>query len=247
MKAIHLPSGGYWFLPAIRAYSAGVAADREHELVRIVLNKPEPMERAAALVPRMIEAELGRPIEALCAIELRSPRPMSYGQFAAFNRRYTSWLEDIGLGADRDTPLARTNVVPSLAPSDGPVLHAFTVTVPTPGAGSSTFVTAGAAESSTLSARTVIGRGQTSPEARMAKCVFVIQELKDRMDALGVRAGATDVTVYADTVPTTSMIEKIVEQLSPGASTITYCYSRPPVQAVEFEMDVRRVASTKYV
>jgi hypothetical protein len=247
MRARHLPSGGYWFLPSIRAYSAGVAADREHELVRIALDMPLPLERAAELIPRFIGRDLGRPVDAICAIELRSPLPMSYGQFAAFNRRYTSWLELIGLTRHRETPVARTNVVPSLGRIDGPVVHAFTVTVPSSTARLATFVTAGAAESSRLSARTVVSQGETSLQARMAKCRFVIKELSARMEALGVPPSASDVTVYAETVPTTAMIEEIVEHLSPGTSTVTYCYSRPPVAAVEFEMDVRRVASTTYI
>ena len=49
-----LIAGGYFFLPAIRAFSGGVAADDDHEIVRVRTR------RDVRDLPDVLRAELGR-------------------------------------------------------------------------------------------------------------------------------------------------------------------------------------------
>jgi hypothetical protein len=241
LRRVHSATGGFWFLPAIRAYSAGVAADDDHEIVRASFREPIPWQTGIARAGRVVRSDFGRPPSAICSVELRSPRALSYGRFGAFNRSYVAALANAGI-ADADvTPTARTNVVPAGFGRDEPVLWAFSFTrqrtqaLPEP-----SYVISGAAESTTLSAQTVHRATEHSVEARADKARFVIELLTGRLEALELMpARGHTVSVYADWLPPAAAVDLILA-LAGSSSSFVYCRSRPPVEAVEFEMDVRR-------
>src|SRR5688500_69313 len=105
------PGGNYRFLPGIDAFSSGAVAQPGHEIVHATLQTPIPYRDGFALIERHLGA-LGRPRVALCAIELRSPRPFSFGGFDEFNRGYRAILDDWKIPVDGVNPIARTNVAP---------------------------------------------------------------------------------------------------------------------------------------
>ncbi len=237
------PAGNYRFLPGISAFSSGVVAAPGHQIVHATLGAPRPWREGFALIERHLAAE-GRPRAALCGIELRSPAPFTFDGFANFNEGYRSVLAQWGILVGDDNPIPRTNVAPLFAPPADPSLYAFAYTVagatPTP-----TFVVAGAGEmrERARGAEGIVRNGETSPDAMREKAVFVMGIMQDRMRALGADwARATTIDVY-----TAHAIHGLVEDvLRPaGAAAVhglRWFPSRPPIQGLEFEVDLRGVA-----
>src|SRR3954452_12954909 len=87
------PNGNYTYLRGIAPYSAGVRADPGYEIVHVRLQRPTPLKMGFAFVKQHIAAK-GRPVHALCAIELRSPLPFTFQGFRDFNAEYIQVLTD---------------------------------------------------------------------------------------------------------------------------------------------------------
>lgn len=245
------PPGGYRYLPALFQYSSGIAAMPGHEIERARFVRPLPLGEGFAAAEAHLTA-LGLPLTAFAACELRTPAPFTEQGFHDFNKTYVGTLERWGIyrGGERPVnPVARTNVCPMYAPPKAAVLHAFSYAVPVRGGAARaphpTFVIAGAGETSgsgTSYQDRIVRNGDTSPEGMRAKAVCVIEEMERRLGLLGLSwqdAGGTQ--VY-----TVQNIGHLVGELlaARGACDqgMAWTYARPPVQGLEFEMDVRRVA-----
>lgn len=247
-RASH-PVGGYQFLPGIDAYSRGVIAAAGFEIVRVTLSQPLPwregLERAAAYLLTQ-----DRPRAALCAVELRSPRPFTRAGFAAFNRDYRAVLATWELLVDGINPVARTNVAPVFHPPTEPSLFAFCYTRPVQEE-SRSFVVAGAGElgSGPLATAPVVRAGETAPAAMTEKARFVMEEIAARLAQLGV--GWDEVT--ATQVYTAESLEPCVrEQVLPRMGRaarhgIRWYPARPPIDELVFEMDARAVAVERWL
>src|SRR5579885_769085 len=128
------PQGGYSFLKGIAPYSGGVVAGSGFEIERARLAKPLPLAEAFARLDHHLSA-LGRPSQALCGMELRSPRPFTFAGFNAFNAAYVHFLEQRRIPVGGLNPVARTNVAPEIAAPAEPVVYAFSYTIPSQTAG----------------------------------------------------------------------------------------------------------------
>jgi hypothetical protein len=162
-------------------------------------------------IEKLLQAS-GRPIQALCGLELRSPRPLIPAEFNAFNQANIARLKHAGLLMGDQVPLTRTNVAlarTSMASGEPEVsIHAFSYTMPTARrerAEAPTFVTAGMPEIRNLQsaalrreAPDIVARNDTTsaglptPAALRLKTEFILTALDETMRALGVRW--TDVT-----------------------------------------------------
>ena len=238
-------AGHYRFLPGIDAFSSGAVAMPGHDIVHATLQAAVPYRDGFALIERHLTA-LGRPRAALCAIELRSPRPFSFGGFDEFNRGYRAILEDWRLLVDGVNPIARTNVAPLVAAPGEPSLHGFCYTVPAeggaPGA-TPTFVVAGSGDVRGRTAADIVRRGETSPEALAEKAAYVMQTQQARLAALGATwADVTAVDVYTPH-PIHALLERaILPAMGPAAAHgVQWFLSRPPIEGLEYEMDMRGV------
>ena len=108
-----------------------------------------------------------------------------------------------------------------------------------------TFVVAGAGElpEGVLEAGGIVRAGDISPEAIAAKARFVMDLMESRLRGLGVgwdRVTAVDLyTVH----PVAGLLpEAILGRIGPAAvHGVRWSYSRPPIEGIEFEMDVRGV------
>lgn len=118
--------GGYRFLPGAPFLSFGAIADEGFEIVRTRLRQPRSLIVGLQEIGRRL-AEAGRPIHALCGLELRSPRVPTPPEFAAFNQMYMERFAGMGLLVDGRSPVTRTNVV-SAVPE--PSIYAYSHTVP---------------------------------------------------------------------------------------------------------------------
>lgn len=235
--------GNYHFWKGIAPYSAGVVAEPGFEIVHVRFARALPLAAGFARAQAEVLAQ-GRPIHALCAMELRSPKPFTFAGFGEFNAGYVKTLVEWGLLVDGLNPVARTNIAPQVLPPAEPSLYAFSYTVPST-IKAKTFIVAGAGElpEGSLDPHDVVRLGDTSPEALRAKIRFVMGLMSGRLRGLGV--GWDQVTtsdVYTVHAICAEVEDELVRPMGAGAAHgFTWHYSRPPIESIEYEMDLRGV------
>lgn len=225
-------------------YSGGAIAAKGFEIEHARLHPALPLKDGFEAVRRHLTG-LGRPLQALCGMELRSPKPFTFEGFARFNAGYIEILKSWDIFQDGINPVARTNVAPEIAPPAEPALYGFSYTVPRKSAEKrwpASFVIAGAGElpEGSLRPEDIVRRGETSPDAIEAKARFVMDLMDGRLRELG--AGWRDVT--AVDVYTVHDIHPLLGKLLVGRAAgaphgLTWFYARPPVAGIEFEIDLR--------
>jgi hypothetical protein len=233
--------GNYFFLQGIAPYSAGVIADVGFEIVHVRLARCVALRAGFEIVEAHLR-RAGRPVQAMCGMELRSPKPFSFSGFAEFNASYVEILKKLDLLMDGVNPVARTNVAPAVNPPAEPSLYGFSYTVPSETA-RKTFVVAGAGElpEGSLDPRDVVRAGEWGPDAIEEKMRFVMALMEGRLRGLGV--GWSGVTVSE--IYTVRNIHPFLEtellsgQKEGGAHGVTWHYSMPPIASIEYEMDLR--------
>lgn len=244
------PYGNYHFLPGGDPYSSGVIADAEHEIVHVTLKRLRPWREGFAFIEQHLEA-VGRPKQALCGVELRSPRPFPRNGFIEFNRGYRQLLEEWGLLVDGQNPVARTNVAPEWNPPSEESLYGFSYTVPRTEPGGPSFVVAGGGElrGGPMQEAEVIAPGDTSPEGLRQKAEYVMKAMARRLEGLGVSWEHATVTEIYTVYPLYSFVGPVIlDQI--GASTLhglRWFHARPPIDELDYEMDVRGVRTELYL
>jgi hypothetical protein len=240
---VHHPVGGYAFLPGIAPYSCGVVALEGFEIVHVTLRHAVQWRDGLQKVARYLEA-LNRPRAALCAVELRSPAPFSFGGFDSFNTDYASVLADWGLFVEGVNPVARTNVAPIISPPESSALYAFSYTrrsmIRRP-----TFVVAGAGElpEGVLEPEAIVAAGDTTALGIAQKAAFVMGLMTGRLAGLGAEwRHVSAVDVYTIHPFDRVFPEVILKELGEAAAHgVRWYFSRPPIIGIEFEMDLRGV------
>ena len=242
MRLVDHRAGGYCYLPGIAPYSCGVVSSAGFEIVSVTLEQPEPVREGFDRVAAFLAVE-GRPKAALCAISLRSPRPYSFQGFADFNAEYGAILKNWDVFVNGINPIARTNVAPIINPPSEPVLYGFAFTRPCPLSDGPTFVVAGAGELSegSLARMDVVALGDTSADGLTAKAEFVMDLIDNRLQCLGVEwplvSNVNLYTAHCLTTPWPAFIGRRARAV--GMRGVCWHYSRPPIEEVEFEMDLR--------
>ena len=190
-------------------------------------------------------AGIGRSPTAFCACELRPPAQFTDGDFVAFNRRYVERLAAWGIFRGEVNPVARSSVCPEIDPPTTLSFYAFSYTVPSANSAARSFVAAGSGEAREGGAsyeERIIRRGDQSPGAMREKAYFVLGALEQRMAALGfgwADVTATQVYTIFDIHPLLAN-EFVRRGAIPGG--LTWHFARPPVQGLDFEVDMRGVA-----
>ncbi len=239
------PQGHYHFLKGIDPYSCGVVADPGYEIIFVTFREAPAWRRGFAVVDAHLKAS-GRDRAALCSIQLRCPEPYPMDGFVAFNDEYREILKEWDLLRDGLNPVSRTNVAPAYAAPAETLMHAFAYTVPASAPNMSpSLVIAGAGElrDGVLAAEGIVRRGDTSPEAMHDKAAYVMKVMETRLDGLGARWDLLNqINVYT-IHPLQGFIEDVVlSRLGPARRMgIHWHHTRPPVQEIEFEMDMRGV------
>jgi hypothetical protein len=237
------PDGGYRFIKGVFQYSAGVAAQPGWEIVHARLTRPLALADGLARIEAHLK-DVGRPILAFCACELRSPKPFDDAGFLAFNRSYVEPLTAWGIIRDGINPIARSNVCPEVNPPSVPSLYAFSYTVPAGKDARPSFVVAGSGESmegqKNYSERAV-RLGDRSQDGIREKATYVLGVMEKRMDALGFAwADATATQVYSVYDYHHIVAEQIAARGAMNGG-LTWHFCRPPVDVLDYEMDVRAV------
>ena len=247
LRSIPHPVGGYRYLSAIPAYSAGVAAESGYEIHAERFRELRPLAESFDRIDRLI-ADRGLSPSSLVALELRSPAVFDLAAFHRFNDEYLALLRERDLITDDDNPIARTNVVPLRdAPTTPGVLTAFLVSSCDGGTGGGDFVVAGSGEmSGDLRPDSIVAPGDITDAGFALKVDRVTEEIAARMAALGVAEPDT-VNVYTAHQP--AALHELLRAGLPVVERTGYVrwHTRPPVIGVEFEMDCRRVSRWQYL
>jgi hypothetical protein len=236
-------AGGYRFIPGGFQFSGGVAASAGHEIRRYRFRAPVPLMEGFARIEAVIKAA-GRPLTSFCACELRSPGQFTEQGFYDFNQSYVVTLGKWGVYDGKVNPVARSNVCPEIDPPTQPSFHAFSFTVPAAAGTAPTFVISGSAEARATNApylERIIRHGETSPDAMREKAQFVLEEIARRLTLFGVGwrdTTATQLYTIRDVYPL--LADEFVRR-GAAAAGVTWHFTRPPVQNLEFEVDCRSV------
>jgi hypothetical protein len=246
---IHNPSGNFSFIAGIGPFSFGCVADKGYEVLHVTLKPLLALWPGLDAIERYLNG-LGRPLNALCGLELRIPEPLSAEGFNRFNQPYQEKLARWKLYLNGRNPVARTNVADAAAPVKEPSVFGFSYTVVTSNS-ETTFVLAGAPEvrRSESGESQIVALGDTSRHAMSQKAEFVMQVVGARLKEMDVRwSDATHVGVYTvhDIHP---LIESTIAPAINGASRYGVCwyYARPPVVDFDFELDARGVRREEFL
>lgn len=240
-ELIEFPSGGFGFLKGGFPYSQGVCALAGYAVEHVRFLRPVPVAQGFAAIEAHLRS-LGRPRTALCAAELRSPKQFSMSGFKQFNEGYVDTLRQWGLFRDGLNPVARSNVAPAIDAPNEPSFYAFSHTVRAQKAAG--FVVAGSGEwpEHGTFPDDIVARGDLSAKGMQAKARCVLDTMTRRLTGLGTSwAAVTAVQVYTVHEIQAVMREDIVPRAGNGAG-VTWHYCRPPIEELEYEMDVRGVA-----
>jgi len=235
---IPFADGGYSFLEGGFPYSQGVTAQKGFAIERVRLREPLPVKAGFAKIEAHLKS-LKRPLTALCAAELRSPKPFSFSGFGEFNKGYVAVLEKWGLIRDGRNPVARSNVAPEFRPPKEPCFYAFSYTVPSKRDGG--FVVAGSGEwpEGGRFPQDIVARGDTSEAGMRMKADFVVGKMDARLAGLRRNWGQATVTQLYTVYGLGPEMLTIQRYIQP--SSLTWHFCRPPIVGLDYEMDVRGI------
>jgi len=244
--------GNYRFLKGIAPYSSGVVSKSGFEIVHARLSQPIPLPFAFQRISQHLVRE-GRPIQALCGMELRISAPLSFTGFNHFNQEYQARLKELGLLLGDVNPVARTNIAVAQAADKEPIVHAYSYTVPTSdGSASPTFIVAGAGDlrdQTDLTPSAIIRPDETSEDALREKASCVMQVMQERLS--GLQASWSDVScidVYTIHPVHPYLVDTILEPTGRAAQQgINWYFGQPPIEGLAFEMDLRGVRQERWI
>jgi hypothetical protein len=235
--------GNYGFIRGGGPFSSGCIARPGFEVVHAAIRPFVSLARGFELVERHLK-EVERPIDALCAMELRIPQPLTMRGFEEFNRPYVERLKSWGLEVDGANAVARTNVALAVSPVPEAMLAGFFYTDHS-SAKTATFVLSGAAEMSVGKdgKREIVASGDTSADGTRRKIAAVIEALNGHLHELNLSWDvATAVNLYTvrDVYP--ALASTLLPSIGLAAQVgVTWYYSRPPVTGIEVEIDAHAV------
>ncbi|MBI4675286.1 MAG: RidA family protein [Chloroflexi bacterium] len=240
--------GNFHFLRGGAAYSHAVIADPGYAIQYVTFLHPLPVAQGFDWIADYLQNQ-GRPTQAVCAIQLRSPRPLTMQEFGAFNAQtYRPALEKHDLLVEGVSPMTRSNLAVEINPPAQAVLYAFGYTVPSGDTGATRdFILSGAGDMDANGK--IIRGGETSDDALRDKAKFVMDDLSARLKTLDVTwDDSTAFNVYCayDLFP--YLRETVLEPLGRAQlQGVHWYFMRPPIQGLELEADARRVLREVYL
>jgi hypothetical protein len=234
--------GGYQFLPGQPFFSLGAIAASGFEISRAIFRQAPIFPEGLSAVERHLRAA-GRPLQALCGLELRNGHQANMQEFMAFNDRYIETLRKRSMLVTDQMPVTRSNLVVTGAEAVHRI-HAFTYTVPASSLSSRpTFVIAGIPEVRFGPTSEIVARDDVSLNGLRQKTAFVLETIAGLLTTMGV--GWRDVTgiqlyTVRDLHPLveTFVLPRIGDAAQRG---IHWHYVLLPLEGGDVEIDVRSV------
>lgn len=236
--------GNFRFTKGSAFYASAVIADPGFEIVRAVFENPVPLAAGFDAIQNEIKRR-GRPVQALCGLELRAPAPyLNRPLFMEFNSMYVDRLRSLDLLVDGLVPVTRANLAVPDASVKEQCVYAFLYTAPS-NVNRPTFATSAAADLRHKPDGTVenVAAGDTSEEGLREKVSFVARVVDGKLQEIGASWDlATQIRIYTVHQIGALFPEVILPLAGSGARHgLTWYYVRPPVEGLEVEIDVRGV------
>jgi hypothetical protein len=248
-------AGGYRYIPSVFQYSAGVAAQPGFKLEQVRFKTPIPLGQAFDIAQSHL-TRLGRPLTAFAHCELRSPSQFDDHGFIQFNKKYVGILEGWGLYKPQMgdqtpvNPVARTNVCPEYFGPKEVSMLAFTYTTPCDLSSASNFVLSGGGDARSgpepYSDR-IIALGDQSHSGLSLKIEFVIKEMRRRLECLGFKWDDVACTQAYSVHNIGGLVESLLASQGLISHGLNWHFARPPVQGLDFEMDLRGAINQIYI
>jgi hypothetical protein len=238
------PKGGFRFVKGIGPFSSGAVANTKFEIVHAVALPVIKLDDGYGVIERHMR-EAGRPLNAVCGMELRIPKPLTPVGFDEFNRGYLKRLAAWDVHLDGNNPIARTNVAIEIAPVAEPMLFGFYYTMPS-STRSRTFVLAGAGEVKSMRGTDMefVAGNDVSAAGLTQKIKFVMDLLDARLEEMKMTwTDATSVNLYTVHDAHPVIASTILPAIGTAAHRgITWHYTRPPIIGMELEIDAHAVS-----
>ncbi len=239
------PKGGFSFVKGIGPFSSGAVANAGFEIVHAVAVPLIKLDDGYGVIERHLR-EADRPMNAVCGMELRIPKPLTPAGFNEFNRGYLKRLAAWDVQVDGNNPIARTNVAIEISPIAEPALFGFYYTVPS-STKSRTFVLAGAGELE-------VDEPRQSRGCRGHRCVAFGPHAEDEIRAGSARRASrrkmkmtwSDATAVNFSTRCTMRNDVMALTILPALGTaahrgVTWQYTRPPIDVMQLEIDAAAV------
>jgi hypothetical protein len=247
---INRPDGNFDYVPGHGTYCSDVLPHDGYQVAHATFVRPMALKPAFEAIKSHL-AGLGRPMTALCGMELRIAQALSFDGFGAFNAEYIALLNHYGLRDGERATMTRTNVAPEMpaAKPPSPSVYAFSYIVPGARVGRKSFVCSGSGELAGNGRESIVQLGDISPEGLRQKARWVMQQYDKRLPSLGLAwADATNVNLYCVHSPMSFFVSEMLEVMGAGAWLgVHWHYARPPILEIEYEADVRGTALEMYL
>lgn len=242
-KLTHRPEGNFSYLPGSGIYCRGAVADKGYTLAHATLRNPTPLAAGFKAIQQHLDG-VGRPMQALCGLELRIAQPLTFDGFGALSADYIKLLNKYNLRDGDNATSTRTNVAierADLAPK-APSIYGFTYTIPGARSGNrKSFIGSGIGELNGGGRKDIIQLGKTSPKAMAIKAKWVMDAINVQLERLSVKwTDVSQTTVYTVHTIDAYVEDVILGGMGPAARYgFHWMYTRPPIVELEFEVDVR--------
>jgi hypothetical protein len=232
-------AGGYRVLPAGQVFCGGVIPVDGFEVVHALFTPWVPLKDAWSRIEQYLKS-VGRPVQALCGMELRIPAQLTLEGFRAFNQPYVQQLRNWDLVIGNYSAVCRTNVAPALEPPKEPSVHAFSFTAPTQ-LKSTTFCISGTADID--SRGRIVAEGDVSLAGMRQRLQHCLDTITERLAELGVGWDATTHVDLCCARELGNLMEAVVVPGVQGAAAhgIRLHHARPPILGAEVELECRAV------
>ena len=251
--SVDLKDRGYAAYPFMDFASGIVKALPRYTFDRAVIERRCGLKAGFRIVEAHLKA-VGLTPKALCGFELRIPASLPLDAFFAFNDTYKAQLAAWDLMLENgDSPLARTNVSPTLYGSDEPSIHAFSYARPSEAheASGEAFVVSGAPEllDKDLYPESIVARGDTSDAGLATKTQAAFDIVIGKMHDFGLQWDRrARVHLYAPRNLAGHLQRVIEAHIGEGPiEGVIWHEAAPPVPELELEIDVRRYSREYYL
>ncbi len=235
-------NGGYMFIRGIGPFSAGIRTKSDFAIVHASFKPFAPLNRGYDLIERHLQ-DAGRPMAALCGIQLRIPQPLSREGFEQFNQPYINKLREWGLELNSANPVTRTNVALKINPVSEPSIASFFYTIPSLNDRPSWVISGVPEMVSRDGAIKIAAAGDTSPDGMRQKMQCVLDVIERHLTELQLGwAQATTINLYTIHDLHPLLTSMILPRIGAAQSGITLHHARPPVIGLELEIDAWSVS-----
>jgi hypothetical protein len=225
--------------PGGAAYCSGIVPHEGFEVVRVQLQPWLPLDRAYAFIEGYL-SRIGRPVQALCGVEMRVPAPLTFADWSSFNVPYLEQLRQWGLMHGDCSGVCRSNIALALHPPETTSICAFSHTAPAASRGA-TFCLSGSADIDPQGK--IIAAGDTSAAGMRQRARYTIGVIGASLAKL--RLSWQDTTQLAifhvHDIPdlwAPGLLGGIGEPLRRG---VLVHRARPPIAGGEVEFEARGV------